>query len=133
MRNTIMMPILVDGGDSVVASLEWALARAEKTLETDERTGAPLLVGVPVAGDGETLTGPASEAWSYYKKRMRGPPGRSGRGDPDCYELLEKLARDQRRIAREGGAGVARYVWALKARPGAYERRKGFKTDMPRG
>ncbi|MCE4628239.1 MAG: CRISPR-associated helicase Cas3' [Desulfurococcales archaeon] len=131
-RNTIMMPILVEEGDSVVASLEWALARADKILEKHEETGAPLLVGIPVAGDSEPLTGPALEAWRYYQG-MRGPAEGSAQRERNCYELLNRLARDQRRIASGRGAGVARYLWAFKAKPGAYVSRKGFTADMPKG
>jgi len=122
-RNTLMMPILV-GDDYVIVSLQWALAHAVKILETDS-DGAPVLVGVELAGGG-LIEGPASKAWENYRRYKVAT-------DRNCFWLLSSLKRDMERIARASGRGVALYRWAFKAKPGVYVDGKGFIVDLPGG
>lgn len=125
-RNTIMMPIEVGEDDYVVTSLEWALAHARQTLERDPSSNAPILVGIPLSGEGTRVEGPATTTAQYFEKLREW--GRTP--ENSCYRLLKSLADDEREISRRSGKSVAIFRWALKARKGSYKEGLGFKVDI---
>jgi CRISPR-associated endonuclease/helicase Cas3 len=109
-RGTFMAPIDV-GGDHVVVSMDWALARAGRLLEF--RGGAPVLV-LDTGGGGRVEVA-ASRLWQAWRARR----ARS------CSFLLRGLAADLH-AAVEGGVAGRVLGWALKARRGVYRRGVGL-------
>jgi len=116
-RNTIMVPVLVDSeGDYVLTSLEWAFKNAKEVLEFENN--APVLVGIPIT-DGAPVRGAAVKAWSAYNRNRK-----------NCYNILNSFRYDIASVARASKAKVTAYRWAFQAKPHTYQRGLGFDVDL---